>query len=216
VLLMAGSLPESWIPPDHILDLRARVRRPDARVRRSARRDRPKSRARVPLGKSRRPRRPNRGREDDCSGRGAAVDTSAPARPPLCQRERQSLIRCPLAWSAEIKQPPALLLSWRSGRLGSGRLRPGASGCLAAASGQSRSGSTAAVCSRPTATSALACRAGCWRPAHRRSRKRTAVWAATAARPGDAASRRRELRRCPQLVGWSGDRARCVDLSTVQ
>ena len=25
-LLMAGRLPESWIPPDHILDLRARVR----------------------------------------------------------------------------------------------------------------------------------------------------------------------------------------------
>ena len=24
-LLMAGRLPESWIPPDHILDLRARV-----------------------------------------------------------------------------------------------------------------------------------------------------------------------------------------------
>ncbi|MCA1698012.1 MAG: transposase [Actinobacteria bacterium] len=25
-LLMAGRLPESWIPPDHLLDLRARVR----------------------------------------------------------------------------------------------------------------------------------------------------------------------------------------------
>ena len=25
-LLMVGRLPESWIPPDHILDLRARVR----------------------------------------------------------------------------------------------------------------------------------------------------------------------------------------------
>ena len=25
-LLLAGRLPESWIPPDHILDLRARVR----------------------------------------------------------------------------------------------------------------------------------------------------------------------------------------------
>jgi transposase len=33
-LLLAGRLPESWIPPDHILDGRARVRlRPRVRLR---------------------------------------------------------------------------------------------------------------------------------------------------------------------------------------
>jgi hypothetical protein len=46
--------------------------------------------------------------------------------------------------------------------------------------------SKAAVCPRPAATYALTFRAACRRPAHRRRSKRTAVWTATAARPGRA------------------------------
>jgi hypothetical protein len=62
---------------------------------------------------------------------------------------------------------------------------PGASGCLAAASDQSRSRSKAAVSSRPTVTVALNCAAACRRGAHRSASKR-GVGIATAARPGDA------------------------------
>jgi hypothetical protein len=49
--------------------------------------------------------------------------------------------------------------------------------------------SQAATCSRPTATSALACRAACWPAAHRRPSKRSGRWTETAVHPCQRSSR---------------------------
>jgi hypothetical protein len=56
-LLLAGRLPESWIPPDHILGLRARVR-----VRRTVRHTERRRRGGDPPRRSRNPRSPPRSR----------------------------------------------------------------------------------------------------------------------------------------------------------